>query len=422
MMSTASVSQQIDGYTIDRKLTAGGMAEIYLGHRAIAGFDERVVLKSLPPDFVHDQDFVAMMLNEARLGAGLVHPNIVRVRDLVEVGGRPFIVMEYLAGQNLREIVVRALSKKRMLSVGFVCHAVSQVLAGLGHAHNCVDDAGRPLGVVHRDVSLANVIVTWTGTVKLIDFGIAKATTSGVDEQLTRAGQVKGKSAYMSPEQVQQKPLDARSDLFSVGILLWELLTQRRLFSRKADMDAMMAICCEDAPAPSSVAPELPAALDRICAKALARDREARYQTAEDMRADLEAVLAEGKWSMNPVESMRSELAALFPIEIVDATMQPLDRDAGDEDKTVPLPQAPTPPRAARRPQTVAQQQQQQRTATLRATEMALFNQRLPGPSVYDEEPTTPGWKRPLTPGVVVGIMIALVYVCVVIVVAMVMR
>jgi serine/threonine-protein kinase len=418
MMPTAAPAEQIDRYTIDRKLTAGGMAEIYLGHRAVAGFDERVVLKSLPPDFAHDQDFVAMMLNEARLGAGLVHPNIVRVRDLVQVGGRPFIVMEYLDGQNLREIIVRAMARHRMLSLGFVCHAVAQVLAGLGHAHDCVDDGGRPLGLVHRDVSLANVIVTWSGTVKLIDFGIAKAT-SAVDQQLTRAGQVKGKTSYMSPEQVQQKPLDGRSDLFSVGVLLWELLTQRRLFARRTDLDTMMAVCCEDAPPPSSVAPELPSSLDRICAKALARDRDARYQTAAAMRADLEAALAEGNWTTSAEQAMRAELGVLFPVESAAALTPPLDGDLGDEDLTVPLAPPPKPPRlpAPRWSPTPT------RTPTLRATEMALFNQRLPGPSVYDEEPTTPAlWKRPLGPGATVALAIVLLYVCVVLFVTLVMR
>ncbi len=388
MMRTATPGDHVDRYRIDRKLTEGGMAEVYLGHRAVAGFDRPVVLKSLLPGFVDNHEHVAMMRNEARIAARLNHPNIVRVEDLVDVGGRPFIVMEYLEGQNLRQIVHRALTLQRTLALGFICRVVEKILAGLEHAHALVDGDGRPLGLVHRDVSLANVIVTWSGRVTLIDFGIAKATAL-VGDELTRAGHVKGKSAYMSPEQVRREPLDARSDLFSVGVVLWEMLTQRRLFARRSEIDSMMAICCQDAAPPSSIAPELPAAFDEICRKALARDREQRWQTAAEMRHALEALIAAEGMRASPDE-LRAELAALFPVEsgadeapkvVADVPIAPGLYDEEERPTTlsprrgvvadVPLP-LPPPPSPARPP-------------TLRSTEMALYNQRVPGPSVYDD-------------------------------------
>jgi serine/threonine-protein kinase len=280
--------ERSDRYVIEQKLCHGGMAQIFLARR-VAGFHKRVVVKSLLPHFDDDPAFVEMLINEARIVAGLCHPNIVRVEDLAEVEGRPFIVMEYLDGRNLRQILQRASEVGQPLSPGVSCHIIAKVLAGLSHAHDHCDDHGRPLGLVHRDVSPANVMVTRAGNVKLIDFGIAKATNVPTD--LTSFGQLKGKSAYMSPEQVHCEPLDRRSDLFATGAVLWEMLTRRRLFWRSTDIDTLTAVCDAEIAPPSAWAPELPEGLDAICAKALERDRERRYQTADQMRGDLEELL-----------------------------------------------------------------------------------------------------------------------------------
>jgi serine/threonine protein kinase len=326
-MTPPASSDSSDRYTIDRKLSEGGMAEVYLARRHESGSSRPVVIKGVLPGLVGDDDYVRMMRNEARIAASLCHPNIVRIEDLMETGGRPFIVMEYLDGRNLNEIVQRALATEQTVSRSFVCSVVTKMLAGLGHAHDVADYEGSPLGLVHRDVSLANVIVTWSGRVALIDFGIAKATEA-VGDDLTRVGVIKGKTTYMSPEQVKREPLDRRSDLFSVGVVLWELLTQRRLFARKGALDSMTAICTQDAPPPSSVVADLPAALDRICARALARDREQRYQTAAEMQKDLEAVMAEANWSADDF-ALEAELAQLFPAE----SLPPLQDDADDEEE-----------------------------------------------------------------------------------------
>jgi eukaryotic-like serine/threonine-protein kinase len=398
---------QLERYTIDRKLSEGGMAEVYLAHRMDAGCATPVVIKGVLPSFCDNDDFVRMMRNEARIAQSLCHPNIVRVEDVVEASGRPFIVMEYLDGRNLHELLHRAATKQHRLSHAFICSVVVKMLAGLGHAHESLDGEGRPLGLIHRDISLANVIVTWSGRVTVIDFGVAKATSSE-DQNLTRVGQVKGKTAYMSPEQVRREPLDCRSDLFSVGIVLWEMLAQRRLFARKQWMDSMMAICFKDAAPPSMYAEGLPPALDRICAKALTRDRAGRYQSAAEMRADLEAVMAEQGWS-NDDAVVQADLARLFPEEsaavrepepepmptaepepaaeaeleaeiVMEAEHEP-DMPAlyaGDEDDTGEIPTTMASLRSRGDTPT-------QRTNTLRSLEISLLNQRLPGPSVYDD-------------------------------------
>ena len=389
MMHTAQPAD--DRFTIERKLAEGGMAEVYLARRNQPGVGDKVVMKSLLPSLLDNKDYVAMMLLEARLAAGLSHRNIVRIEDLIEVGGRPFIVMEYLDGQTLRQIVQRAIMQQRSLPPELVCRVIVEMLAGLGHAHDRRDDQGCSLGLVHRDISLANVIVTWSGRVKLIDFGIAKATQM-VTEELTQAGQLKGKSAYMSPEQVRREPLDRRSDLFSVGVVMWEMLTQRRLFARKNELHSMIAVVEEDAPSPSSAAVELPAELDAICLRALARDREQRYQHADEMREALEALMAARGWTAKDAQ-MADELALLFPVESPAAIELSIDVEAepslpplyGDEeaatsiDVSQPAPPEPLPPPP------MLEWKAERRPATLRSSEVALFNQWVPGPSLYDD-------------------------------------
>jgi serine/threonine-protein kinase len=390
-MQTDILPVQIDRYTLDRKLSQGGMAEVFLGHRSVAGVQRRVVVKSILPDFVSDQSFVDMMFNEARIAVGLSHPNIVQVEDLLDVGGRPFIVMEYLAGRNLREVLRCSVKSERRLALPFVCGVLNDVLDGLQHAHNRVDAEGRSLGLVHRDVSPANVIVTWSGVVKLIDFGIAKAT-SLADDALTRAGQRKGKSAYMSPEQVRREPLDRRSDVFSAGILMWEMLTSRRLFSRKSEVDSMIAICDVDAPPPSAMVPGLPPEIDAICKKALSRDREQRYQSAEEMREEIEAFMVSQSWTANSL-TVQAELEALFPGE-----------GANAESHTGPIPFLPSMPSES--VSLVAEPESQEspseepivvpafealerepsaRSRAIRSAEIMMLDQLSTGPSVYDD-------------------------------------
>jgi eukaryotic-like serine/threonine-protein kinase len=412
----------LERYTIDRKLSQGGMAEVYLAHCIDADRVRPVVIKGVLPGFVDNDDFVRMMRNEARIAQSLCHPNIVRVEDVVEAEGRPFIVMEYLEGRNLHEIVHRATVRGQKLSRAFVCEVVVKMLAALGHAHERADDEGRLLGLVHRDVSLANVIVTWSGRVTVIDFGVAKATSLD-DQGLTRVGQLKGKTTYMSPEQVQRDPLDCRSDLFSVGIVLWEMLTQRRLFARKQWMESMTAICLVDAPPPSTYLSDLPPALDRICARALSRDRQARYQTAAEMRVELEALIAAEGWSASP-KQLKAELVTLFPDEA-----PPLDD--GDEtaeaeivlEAEMVLEAEPEMPalyeddgEAETRvtPYVMPLSNSQKTLLTTRSPDLHMFTQRHHGPSVYDDWGTPPpresSWREG-RPSIVLMVMAALLFV-----------
>jgi serine/threonine protein kinase len=302
--------ERVGDYVIESKLSQGGMAEVFLAHSST--HQRQVVVKSLFGDRA-DAKMAAMMVEEARIAARLSHPNVVQVLDLVESEGRPFIVMEYLDGQNLRQLMHRAATTHRRLSPAAACRVVLDVLSALGYAHRRTDEEGAPLGLVHRDVSPANVLVTWSGHVKLIDFGVAKATR-GADRGLTRCGEIKGKVAYMSPEQIQRRPLDGRSDLFSMGIILWEALTLRRLFARKADFETLVAVMEGEVPAPSTFA-TLPVELDAICKKALSRDVGERYGSAEEMAADLEAVIAAEGWDASP-SALRREIEALFQDEM----------------------------------------------------------------------------------------------------------
>jgi serine/threonine-protein kinase len=314
--------ERLDRYLIERKLSEGGMAEVFLAKTAtVAGFEKKVVIKSLLSRFGGDSSFSKMLLNEAFIAASLDHPNIIQVVDLVQSEEQHFLVMEYLDGQNLRQILRRETELERRLPPGLACRITADVLSGLSYAHARTGGDGRPLGLVHRDVSLANVVVTYTGAVKLIDFGVAKAT-EGADMQLTRAGQFKGKCAYMSPEQVLCKPLDRRSDLFSLGIIFWEMLTRQRLFLRKAEADSLIAICDQDAPPPSAAVTGLPKRLDEICQRALARDRERRYQTADEMRKDIETLVLEQGWAASPF-ALQQEMISLFRSETASALAMP---------------------------------------------------------------------------------------------------
>jgi serine/threonine protein kinase len=284
------------------------MAEVLLAHRE--GLKKRVVLKHVLEMHADDPGFVGMLRREASVAATLDHPNVVQVHDFLEEEGKPYLVMEFLDGRNLREMLKRCADTGRRLPTPVGCRVIADVLAGLAYAHARTDGEGHALGLVHRDVTPSNVVVTWSGAVKLIDFGIAKAMHAHGAE-LTRVGQFKGKCAYMSPEQMCGRPLDHRSDVFSAGVVLWETLTNRRLFARKSDLDTMRAVCDEPIPAPSQFAPELPPALDVICARALARNPAERYRDAGAMRADLEAVILAMRWSASSLDVER-ELNTLF--------------------------------------------------------------------------------------------------------------
>jgi len=285
-------------YRLLRKLGSGGMAEAYLAEQeGHAGFARTVVVKRVLPHLADKPEFTRMLVHEARIAARLQHDNIAQIYDLGHVGDTYFITMEYVAGVDLSMLSELADSHHRApLALGAVARIILDVCAGLHHAHRATDTLGRPLGLVHRDVSPPNIMVTPEGTAKIIDFGVAKATEE-VGE--TATGALKGKHAYMSPEQVRGRPVDARSDQFAVGILLWELVSWQRLFRRDADFLTVRAVVEDEAPTLSMLRPGLPERLDHIAARALEKDPDDRYASCEELADDLEDLARRSGWDFS---------------------------------------------------------------------------------------------------------------------------
>ncbi len=299
-------------YEVIRPLAKGGMAELYLGRaRGIEGFEKLVVLKCIRQEYEHEGDFIRMFLDEARLAATLSHPNIVQVFDVDRADGRYFFAMEYVDGRDLVAIRKAAAIEGR-LALEHVLSIAVGVTAALHHAHELRDAEGRPRGVVHRDVSPSNVLVSHDGAVKLVDFGIARAAGRLTT---TRAGTLKGKVRYMSPEQCSGLDLDRRSDIFSLGAVLYELTTDHAPFSADSDVALAHRIATEDAPPPSSRVASYPPGLERIVLRALARDRDARYETAQALQLDLENLAVERGLVISPV-GLAACMKRLFVVHV----------------------------------------------------------------------------------------------------------
>jgi serine/threonine protein kinase len=279
-------------YEVLAVLGRGGMSDVYLAmSRGPAGFNKLVVVKELRPALAQDADHFSMFMSEARLGARLAHPSVVQVYEVGDDGGRHFITMEYLEGQPLHRIVSKV-GGEAGLSTALYLRVLVDVLSGLHYAHELTDYDGTPLGVVHRDVSPHNVFVTYDGRVKLVDFGIAKGLDASFE---TRSGVVKGKIAYMSPEQATGVVVDRRSDVYSVGVMIWEAVTGTRLFQGMNEVSIIANLLSGEAPSPRTVRADVPEVLDALCKRVLSRDPDARHQTAEELRSDvLRAMSATG--------------------------------------------------------------------------------------------------------------------------------
>jgi len=273
-VDVTQVPERIGRHEVLAFLANGGMSEIFLG-REPSG--QPVVIKRILPHLTRQRGFVTMFLDEARIGSLLHHPNVVEVHELGQVGHDLFMVMELLEGESAAGLVRRLISRRERLGYGLAAHLVAEACAGLQAAHELRDEHGQPLGLVHRDVSPQNVFVTYGGVVKVLDFGIATATHRLTH---TATGQLKGKFAYMSPEQCRGEKLDARSDIFSMGVVLHELLTQRRLFARANELLVLKAVCEDPLPRPSRDEPDCPPFLEDICLRALARDPAQRFASA----------------------------------------------------------------------------------------------------------------------------------------------
>jgi serine/threonine-protein kinase len=303
--------QRFGKYTLIRKLALGGMAEIFLAlQKSMAGFEKLIVVKRVLPHLAKDQAFIELLLAEARIAATLNHPNVAHIYDVGEVHGQFYIAMEHIHGEDLRSIV-RQMKKVNETSFPLE-HAIAIVLgccAGLAYAHEKTNLDGTAMEIVHRDVSPQNILVTFTGDVKLVDFGIAKAGRSTAED--TGSGQLKGKIPYMSPEQAQGLPLDGRSDVFSLGVILFELCTGKRLFRGANEMDTLKMIVEGEYPKPRALNPNLPERLEKIILKSLEKDLSARYQSAREMQADIEDMIRAEQMKVSPL-TLASWMQHLF--------------------------------------------------------------------------------------------------------------
>jgi serine/threonine-protein kinase len=285
-------------YELIQRIATGGMAEVYLSRRAGPhGFQKVVAVKRILPQLAQDPDFVAMFIDEARVCARLAHPNIVQVFDFGEHDGELYMAMEYVDGTTAARLVRAAAAKGEEVPLEAALYIALSVLRGLDYAHNSRDDDGRPLDLVHRDVSPGNVLIDRSGAVKLTDFGIARAAEI---ERRTDAGQLKGKLGYMSPEQVVGKELDARSDLFTTAIVLAELVMLRPLFSGPSEIDVLMRIRDADLTVIDRAGPRVPDDVKTILMRAMARDRAHRYPSAAAFAEALEEVLRRRRLQIGP--------------------------------------------------------------------------------------------------------------------------
>jgi serine/threonine protein kinase len=289
-------------YKIVDLLATGGMAEVYRADaHGLGGFTKRVAIKRVKPELVTDRKFVEMFLDEALLGARLNHSNCVQVFDVSQARDpatgeqRYFLVMEYVDGATLRHLTKWVGNASEGFDVGVAIYITIEMLKGLEYAHSLTDERGRPLGIVHRDVSPANVLITRHGEVKLADFGLAKAAT-----QMNQSGTevIKGKFSYLAPEAVRQRPLDGRADLFATGSILWELLAGQKLFQGESPAQIVARVERAEVPSLRDRHPEVDDALDAIVHKALARERDDRYGRARDMIRALNTWLASHRRSV----------------------------------------------------------------------------------------------------------------------------
>jgi eukaryotic-like serine/threonine-protein kinase len=307
-------TQRIGRYEVVRRLALGGMAELFLGRVVgVPGFNKLVAIKRILPHLAGDADFVAMFRREARIAASLEHPNIVNVSDLGPDGsdGRQYyIVMPYLAGKDLLAMMRELERRREVLALEHTVAIGCAIAAGLDYAHRKTDPRGRLLGIVHRDVSPSNILLTYGGEIKLLDFGIARTST---EARITQPGTRKGKTRYTSPEQIRDLPLDGRSDVFSLGIILYELSTGQKLFDADNEAAAIERILRQPIVPPTHGRPGYSPELARIVMRALAQDREQRYASAGELGADLQR-FAEAHGLRSAPQALGQFVAGLFGV------------------------------------------------------------------------------------------------------------
>ena len=276
-------------YSVIKKVASGGMADILLSiSLSPTGFGRFVVIKKALAKFSDNQDFNEMFKNEAKVACNLKHKNITPIYEFGVEKEQFFLTMEYILGKNLREITKKIASQKKEIGIDNAIYIIKEVASGLNYAHNAIDsNTGLPLNIIHRDVSPQNIMISFDGDIKLIDFGIAKIA----DTNLTKAGHLKGKFSYMSPEQAQGDKIDERTDIFCLGIILWELLTGKRLFASENEMASLKKVRNCNIPSPQKINPKIPTELNDIVMKSLSKNKNLRYKTASRFERDLNVFL-----------------------------------------------------------------------------------------------------------------------------------
>jgi len=290
-------------YYLLERINVGGMAEVFKAKSlGVEGFEKLLAIKRILPNIAEDEDFITMFIDEAKIAVQLSHANIAQIYDLGKIDDSFFIALEYVAGKDLRTIWERHRKHNLLLPIPLSCYVMIRVCEGLDYAHRKKDAAGRDLNIVHRDVSPQNILVAYEGEVKIIDFGIAKAANKA---SKTQAGILKGKFGYMSPEQVRGLPIDRRSDIFSAGIILYELLTGERLFMGESDFSTLEKVRNAEILPPSTYNRAIPESLEKIVLRALAKDPDDRFSSAYDMQEELQRFLI-----LNKTNFSRKDLAA----------------------------------------------------------------------------------------------------------------
>ncbi|MFT3706221.1 MAG: protein kinase [Archangium sp.] len=287
-MSTAPAKRQpipFGKYLLLDRVNIGGMAEVWRAKTFGAGGFERIVaIKRILPNIAEDEEFITMFIDEAKITVQLNHANIAQIHELANLSNSYFIAMEYVSGKDMRAVFDRCRKRGEPAPIPLTCYAIAQSCEGLDYAHRAKDKQGRDMGIVHRDVSPQNALISYDGEVKVIDFGIAKAAGKATK---TQAGILKGKFGYMSPEQIRGLPLDGRSDIFAIGVCLYEMLTGERLFVGDSDFSVLEKVRKVEVLPPSHFNRKIPEALEKIVMKALAKDVDDRYQHASELGEDL---------------------------------------------------------------------------------------------------------------------------------------
>ncbi len=328
---TAPSVSTIGNYDVLHKIATGGMGEVFLARqRGPSAFSRYVVLKRLHAQFLSDPQFVAMFLNEAQIAANLSHANIAHIYELFEDGENGYVIaMEYVRGGTVLSIL-REYARGHIggLPFGIVTRITAAVCEALLYAYFEPGPDGAGRHVVHRDVSPSNVIVGYDGQIKLVDFGIAKA----LQHEATHATSLKGKYGYMSPEQIKSQPLDHRTDIFSLGTMMWEMLVGKRLFKRDTDMQMLYAILEEDVPKPSDRNDKVPPAVDHVVMRALARQRDDRYQDALEIAQDLKVIANNNDWDVE-ASTLSRFMRDLIPEELAGVPTGTSAREGSDSGK-----------------------------------------------------------------------------------------